>query len=61
MVPVASASAAKAWRDERSIERVSIVVFEVMAEKLDKVWWAELRGPLEVLPIERGSTSDVAC
>ena len=37
------------WRDRGSIERDTIVVFEVMAEKLDKGWWRELRRRLEAL------------
>ena len=34
-------------RDEGSVDRDAIVIFEVMAESLDRDWWAEYRARLE--------------
>jgi hypothetical protein len=36
------------WEDEAgAVERDQIVIFEVMAETLDRGWWSELRARLE--------------
>ena len=35
------------WRDEGETKRDDIVVFEVMAERLDESWWSAYRGELE--------------
>jgi len=34
-------------RDEGSIDKDAIVIFEVMAENLDRDWWADYRARLE--------------
>jgi hypothetical protein len=34
-------------REEGEVERDSIVVFEVMAEELDRGWWSHFRARLE--------------
>ena len=36
-------------REEGEVERDSIVVFEVMADELDRGWWAEFRARLEAM------------
>ena len=35
------------WKDEGKVHKDDIVVFEVMAEKLDKQWWQGYRQVLE--------------
>ena len=35
------------WRDEGETKRDDIVVFEVMAERLDETWWGTYRKELE--------------
>jgi hypothetical protein len=35
------------WRDGGVESRDRVVVFEVMAEELDRAWWREYRGELE--------------
>jgi hydrogenase maturation factor len=35
------------WRDEGSTHRDEIVVYEVMADELDAVWWHDYRDRLE--------------
>lgn len=35
------------WIDEGKASRDEIVIFEVIAETLDRGWWAEFRGRLE--------------
>ena len=37
------------WEEEGEVTRDEIVVFEVMADTLDRVWWAEFRTRLEQL------------
>jgi hypothetical protein len=34
-------------REEGSVDKDAIVIFEVMAESLDRVWWKDFRGRLE--------------
>lgn len=34
------------WRNDGGIEHDDIVVLEVMAERLDRPWWSELRSRL---------------
>ena len=35
------------WRDEGEIRRDDIVIFEVMAQRLDRDWWRAYRRELE--------------
>jgi len=42
-----AAPAQGVWRDEQAIVLDSIVVFEAMAEELDRPWWAGYRRELE--------------
>jgi len=35
------------WEDEGEVTRDEIVIFEVMAEELDRGWWADYRRQLE--------------
>ncbi len=35
------------WEDEGEVTRDEIVIFEVMAETLDRGWWADYRRQLE--------------
>ena len=35
------------WEDEGEVARDEIVVFEVMAEAIDRGWWADYRRKLE--------------
>lgn len=42
------APATGAWKDDRGEEtRDEVVIVEVMAETLDRLWWREYRGELE--------------
>jgi hypothetical protein len=42
------APATGAWKDdEGDVARDDVVILEVMAEDLDRAWWAEYRGELE--------------
>lgn len=43
----ANAPAEGLWEDGGSVERDRIVVVEVMAEELERDWWAEYRKKLE--------------
>lgn len=36
-------------REEGSVDRDAIVIFEVMAEALDRGWWADYRARLETM------------
>jgi len=35
------------WREGGEMSRDEIIIFEVMAESLDRSWWAEYRSELE--------------
>ncbi|HWT00650.1 MAG TPA: hypothetical protein VN256_10410 [Pyrinomonadaceae bacterium] len=35
------------WKDGGEISRDEIIIFEVMAEQLDRTWWADYRADLE--------------
>jgi hypothetical protein len=35
------------WEDEGDLDRDDIVIFEVMAEQLDRQWWGDYRQRLE--------------
>jgi hypothetical protein len=35
------------WEEEGELSRDEIIIFEVMAEGLDRRWWADLRRELE--------------
>jgi hypothetical protein len=35
------------WSDGSEVKRDDIIVFEVMAESLDRAWWAQFKGELE--------------
>jgi hypothetical protein len=37
------------WQDEGEVTRDEIVIFEVMAEEIDRGWWADYRRQLEEL------------
>ena len=41
------APASGAWRDGNTVSRDEIVVIEVMADALDRNWWASYRSELE--------------
>ena len=41
------APARGAWKDEGQVSYDDVVVFEVMAEELDRDWWAAYRRALE--------------
>ena len=42
------APAAGAWKDEEGdVERDDVVIVEVMAEEMDRGWWADYRRELE--------------
>ncbi|MUO79736.1 hypothetical protein GOZ80_08015 [Agrobacterium vitis] len=43
----ANAPAEGLWEDGGSVERDRIVIVEVMAEELERDWWAEYRKKLE--------------
>ena len=35
------------WREDGGENRDRVVLFEVMAERIDRAWWREYRGELE--------------
>jgi len=43
------APAAGLWAQDDSVVRDDIVIFEVMAEKLDAEWWAQYRAHLQAV------------
>ena len=37
------------WEDGDDVEQDEIVIFEVMADQLEREWWSEFRGRLELM------------